>query len=844
MIQPTLSRRWCRAIEASSLNVRIAKADLRDGKDVHSDFQTMVAPAEPYDQTRFKIYRKGNKLLVAILAIDCRSASAGGSTLEIHFDPFHDRVGRVQFVFAPDDTVSRHMYLPYTAFHSSGYQTPSLVRWRSWDEPLGKKPAQQRIRLRWVMAWFDTAQVVANGVGCGFNVCRHRADLQEHSAWQYPAGQGLQDPQDYGDLWLKPPAKQIEGVVSEERGKMLVMRVPKGGRLLQGRRGELIDPLGQRQPVAWTRQEADAEAKVGLMPRLAGRYRLEVDGKRRVAGNEWQFDLLPEVGSQKFTVAFTADPPDNMRVNYYTPSRLDEEMAAWSRWGVERMYWIDSGLGDKTKSRSPLVRKSYRACGDLLASMVSASKANGIEPWAVFKTFDLAINDSRSFRGAASGRGGVRDLENGLVSGPGDLLSAQQATMHADDAWQTEPSEPVRTLRFYSQTTIPQINAKQVSLLVSDDNKSYRPYKGKWQVRQGKMSRPHACWTPAGKQQDEGQDKGQQKKQQVNDYIELTGLQLTELYVVVQMNVPEARLSHRVFMLAEALDAQGAEQPLTLANEGNPERGLIFWKLWRTWANRNEPQLENAEWPLGEIGLVLRRPKNAPTLLEPTCPMAQQIWLDRIARQVKAGVAGVDIRTLCHHNAVVSDLGFAFGPTVRERFEAEYNRQPEMTAEDYQRIREIRGRGYTDFLRQASKLVRSHKARLAIHLESGMEIPSHLDTRLQIHWDWRTWIEQKIVDEVTLKWFTAQSHFVHEQVLPLCRANGVAVHVSSRNLDQGPGVRGMEMWPQLIRDARAAGFTGYNFYETANCSMMDPVGRFVPRGNTAAALQAASAAAD
>ena len=39
---------------------------------------------------------------------------------------------------------------------------------------------------------------------------------------------------------------------------------------------------------------------------------------------------------------------------------------------------------------------------------------------------------------------------------------------------------------------------------------------------------------------------------------------------------------------------------------------------------------------------------------------------------------------------------------------------------------------------------------LAVHFEARAEVPPHLDTAMQIHWDWETWLNEGIMDELTL----------------------------------------------------------------------------------------------
>ncbi len=261
----------------------------------------------------------------------------------------------------------------------------------------------------------------------------------------------------------------------------------------------------------------------------------------------------------------------------------------------------------------------------------------------------------------------------------------------------------------------------------------------------------------------------------------------------------------------------------------------MFWTRWPSWNNRTELLVERSSWR-GVLGMALKEEARVPELLEPTYPAVRDLWLARIRCMLESGVDGIDIRTLCHHNGVMSYLRLAFAPVVRETFASLYGRAPRPEPADYERIRRIRGDAYTQFLREARTLAVAAGAKLCIHVEDGMEVPAHLDTRMQIAWDWRAWVSEGIVDEVTLKWFSERSRFAHEQVLPLCRRHGVPVHVCSRNLDNGLTERGIEVIESVLTRCAEAGLAGYNLYETANLISMNPAGHTWPKHNTGAVM--------
>jgi hypothetical protein len=279
-------------------------------------------------------------------------------------------------------------------------------------------------------------------------------------------------------------------------------------------------------------------------------------------------------------------------------------------------------------------------------------------------------------------------------------------------------------------------------------------------------------------------------------------------------------------MVAEALDADGNIAPLTIATTGHRDfrdSGYFFWKEWPGWTNYTEPILQERTWRLNDFGMTFQVPENIPSLLEPSYEGTRNIWLNRISQMLEAGVDGVCIRILNHHNGIMSWLQYAFAPVVVETFQSRFGRAPQTTPEDYEAVRRIRGEYFTQFLRDAKTLTSKRGKKLMVQLES-IEVPPHLDTRMQIFLDYQTWLEEKIVDEVLLKDWTAQSPWIHEHVLPLARRRNIPVHIISRTLNNGLDHWAMETMPRLLSDGYRAGFSGFDLYEVCNLIELNPEG--------------------
>jgi hypothetical protein len=298
--------------------------------------------------------------------------------------------------------------------------------------------------------------------------------------------------------------------------------------------------------------------------------------------------------------------------------------------------------------------------------------------------------------------------------------------------------------------------------------------------------------------------------------LELSELKLRSRYAALEIKT-DLVLTGRAHAFTEAWGADGLSVPVTLATRGSAAQGFSYWQEWKSWANTSPRMLEDVRWGQGIHGLVFDRRRAQPTLLEPCCEGSHDIWLWHVQRILDTEADGVGIRTLCHHNNVMDYLSMAFAPAVRARFRAEHGREPGPTWEDAVRIRVIRGRAYTEFLRRAKGLAVQAGKRMAVHLEAGIEVPPTCDQRMQFNLEWETWIREGIADEIVLKWWFSQNPFIQEQVLPLARKHGVPVYIVDRNNSLNNTPRAIERAVALTTDSRLAGFAGYAWYEAANC---------------------------
>jgi hypothetical protein len=124
-------------------------------------------------------------------------------------------------------------------------------------------------------------------------------------------------------------------------------------------------------------------------------------------------------------------------------------------------------------------------------------------------------------------------------------------------------------------------------------------------------------------------------------------------------------------------------------------------------------------------------------------------------------------------------------------------------------------------------LINGRGKKLALHFECGMEVPAEFDTRMQIEWDWQTWLEEGIPHELTLKFWDSQNTFIPREIMPRARRKGLPVWICNRNgLFNNP--RTVEIAGRVVAEAAAAGFAGLNFYENADFMRLNSQGVPLP----------------
>ena len=821
-LQVREGNRWFVVEPMAKFSVKQAQKEILNWQGAAGEFSLASMHANPVNETYFKVYGNGKEIMVVAALFDTATPFlAPGQThyddLELFFDFYHDHLGFFQFQFnASQSGANLFHHLPYPESHSTAFPYVKLNDCQ-WDTTT--LLTTDKDRVHWMVARFDAASIFRKGNVCGFNVGRYRGWLREASSWNFCAGPGFPDPTSFGHLYLKqaPVEVKVSSATLENGAVRLAGTVSSGASFSM----DLVDPCGNKVALPIRSSGGCWEAEVQLASEPFGRYRL----RPAVQGNAVEphflyFDLSPADAKRSFSLGVTYDIPDNFCANYYTPARLEEEMRRFAKWGIDRVYWLEYGPMSPfwnfwIKNAGP----SFKACGDLLPVAVKKARESGMEFYGIFKVWDMSFNGHTD---AHAPTRKIMDMDNKAFSGMPEIAAHQEWMMQANPAWIKKAAFPVKELTFYSENPIRPVKAGDIKLFVSQANQKFKPYRGRFTIKQGVVKRPHYRYTPAGKVPEAGTVK--------NWFLTLSGLNIKTPYVALQMGKKPFSVTNYTFTLAEGRSADGSEVPLTFSMSGEAVNGFRFGKDHGGWSMTTAGVLTKRTWAGGYLGLTFQEGTIIPSLLEPSFDGARSIWLDHVRRILDNGADGVDIRILCHHNSCSDWLRYAFAEPVRQEFRKRCGRDVEPREEDYAEVRKIRGDFFTRFLRDARKLTASYGKKLAVHCEARAEATLENDTAMQIHWDWDTWLSEGIMDEITLKYWAADSVFVHEKILPIARRKNIPVHVENQTSDPRSDGRGVEKSEIVLKEGWSAGCAGSIFYEAWGFQMQNSEGRATTRG--------------
>ena len=547
--------------------------------------------------------------------------------------------------------------------------------------------------------------------------------------------------------------------------------------------------------------------------------------------------VVPSKQDEDFFLEVNVDYFDDLIKAPFTRNMFDQLFAEFAAWGVRRVHWIYYG-GKKNGwwTHGPLGvgetwAKTIENVGEIMPTVVEAAHEHGIQVFGMIKPFDMGFRWSYGEGTPAAESCGKIDRIGGPVGWIADFPVQRRDLMMArkSGAYGSAINDVFTRIDLVKEDDAPSdLQLDDVTLYVSDDNATYRPYDGPMHKEEVVEDYPVCEHTPSGVHPT-------QETRRARVY-RFDGLEIRSKYVAVAAKDKGYRFANRLLDLLHVFGEKGEERFLTYAM--GARRGSDDFRAGG-FEFDGFPGTPTGVFPgydainsrvyldhHGVLAFARGKARDPLALLSPSFPEARQWWLSWVRDCLEAGCDGVELRVRAHHSDFAwSEYGFE-QPVVdafRERYGVDL-----LATDDFDRAakRRLRGEAYTQFYRDAKKLVDEHGKLLGLHTSITMGTEPEEASSMDIHWDWRTWLQEALPQSVTLKEVWPGTRFWRE-IMSLARPRGIkGVFCPYANNQWGKpgGEKIVEAW---LKMAQQHGCDGYQYYECASVIEGTEDGRIV-----------------
>ena len=534
-------------------------------------------------------------------------------------------------------------------------------------------------------------------------------------------------------------------------------------------------------------------------------------------------------------------------------------------WGTSRVSWIDLGReADHYFDYAPLgtgrhAQETMRQVGDIFTAAVEHAHREGLELVGILKPYDMAIHgfswppfsEQAKRPGLIHRIGGAYYWTTRLAAENQHLIMARKPSAHG----------PARNATWTRIDLVKENDAEcplkpaDIAFLVSDDNDTFRPYDGPMAVREVVEDYPIYKSTPSGVK-----PTGKLRRARV---FRFEGLALTAPFVAIQVTGAARSFANRLCDLLHLFGEHGEETRLTYGlsprradhttqfmtspNEtpatpaAGPQGGFEYNRYPGSPSAYNTSGGDPIITPLAldrgaasYLALARGKDRGPMAILSPSFPETRALWMTWVTAMLDAGADGIDIRPGNHHSDFAW-IEYGFEEPVRDAMLKQTGVDIWETDDfNYDLWRRIRGEGWTQFIREASALVRGRGKKLTLHIDGHFDGAPGTGGAMNLVSDWRVWLKEGLVDQVTGKSLWPQSSLARE-VLALAHEKGVPVsydpycnnffedRTSPNHIGDSP--KGCEVpVERLIRWGRESGFDSFVFYECASALRAKPDG--------------------
>ncbi len=561
------------------------------------------------------------------------------------------------------------------------------------------------------------------------------------------------------------------------------------------------------------------------------------------AGAETTAQQVP-TGTGDFRLEALTDFVDDALAATITRQHVRSMMETLRDMGVRRVSWayyadgrggflVPAGLDQRWRN----LTDTYHGLGNPLKVAAEAAHECGLELFAYYKPYETgpAVSladgspEARAFGRVRQKGAWLTWFDPFVVDNP-NLRIRRRPDETARDCC----DEPICAIKLVKSDDAPtRLTAEHLQIWSSKLNYRYERLDLKFDVREEVVPSPRDVRDIGGALLT--------KKGAPVRTLTLSGFSLAEPYVLVTSDFPEgpADFANAGTDLLVALDSKGREIPgVFFSGAMIYMRERIDFRKWGLVFDcgygRQKAVLDasNGSGHQGCVAFCRGRNEYLPGALCETEPEVRRFWLSCIEEMLDAGVDGVDFRVENHGTHTEYPEEYGFNDVVLQ----ECKRRG---GTDLRSVAEVRGEAYTEFLREAKKLISSRGKRMRVNLNIDWFRPDPPANRrlaypANIDFDWQRWVEEGLMDEGILRMFHLPfdtifgQDAVASEMIERCRKKGIPLtvnrYIRPSSADEFDRVR---------NDSR---FSGFIVYETASFLKLQADGGCAISNGTAAEI--------
>jgi len=548
-----------------------------------------------------------------------------------------------------------------------------------------------------------------------------------------------------------------------------------------------------------------------------------------------------------FFLSALVDFPDDCVDVVYTPESIDAMVAKLKEMGVKRLYWQNygdirhGGFWEKGEPRFITNYKTLQIMNDPNKVAIDAAHRHGLEFCMVMKPYEHGVSMSYpegSQKAKEIGKlpciGGMLGCVDTFVQEHPEMRIARRKDDIPDGLDQT----PVTRIELYKYDDSPtRIKKENIEIWVSELNVDYK----KLDIEFGFTDEiaPAYCDFRGFMGEYLAEKNAPVRK------LTLSGLHLLDKYIIVTTNFTEPAgensgdFKNSAVDIIRAFGPDGNEIPLCYGRDYNywtyyppvEGRGCFEYGVGFDDAFGNltvtldEPK---TNWRQGFVAITRGRNAYLPAALCESYPEVREHWLSMIKDALDAGADMIDFRIENHSSHTDDPFAYGYNDVVLDEYKKRYGDAPV----DVVRIAEIRGEYYSQFLRDARKLVLSYGKKMHHHLNVDYfrEDPPY-QRRMAYPWnmriEWEKWLDEGLLDEAHIRSHTTTTKFILNdpfslRVIDMCKKRGVPMNINRYIFEGGLYNTTIESYEEDYNLIRAKGcFQSFVVYEVASLMTSD-----------------------